>query len=169
MVKYLKKVYISKACILYMIFLLLGIYYFITSNLSVEQWVISTKYVGLYLNTAFFILILKRTNLFKSIYDFTKLRLGEEGYTKLLIQSLFANICMYLLFTFIPFFILSLDKNINYTILLMYVLVVTVGQFINEIIVLLVIYFNKSTAYLLFIFCSYATIVYAVFPSLFFG
>lgn len=167
MVKLLKNVYFSKTGILYLLFLLLGIYYFITSELSVDQWVVSTKYVGLYLNTAFFLFTLKRTNLYKWIYDFSKIRLEEQGYTKLLIDSLAVNLCMYVMLTFLPFFILSIDKHINYTVLLLYILVIIIGQLINEILVLFVIYYRKSTIYLLFVFSSYSFIVYAVLPYIF--
>lgn len=167
MVKCLKYVYFSKTGLLYLLFLLLGIYYFITSELSVDQWIVSTKYVGLYLNTAFFIFILKRTNFYKSTYDFTKVRLGEQRYSEFLIHSLTVNLCLYVVFTFLPFFILSINKSMNYTVLLIYILVIIVGQFINEMIVLFVIYYQKSTAYLLFVFSSYSFIVYAVMPFIF--
>lgn len=97
MIDLLKRVYYSKESLLLLFGITFGIVASLASLMTIDMWLASTKFIGLYLNTIYFLLIIKRVKLFKSIKVYMHVRLTDIAYTKFLITSLGIHCVLYLL------------------------------------------------------------------------
>ena len=77
-----------------------------------------------------------------------KIRLKDEGFTLFLIKSIFINILIYFVMTYSVFFY-NLFFCKDYLLLFLYFLINLLMQFINECIIMFILYKNKSAALLL--------------------
>lgn len=161
----LKKVYISPTMILYIIMLSIGFIYFFVSEMDIAEWLYSSKYIGLYSNSIFFIFMIKRANLFKSISQSMRIRLKDEGYTIFLIKSLLINIAIYFILTY-GIFIPYMFHTVNLYLLILYLIIMLVTQFINECLMLIVIYFNKTSYIFLIILLSYSLVQFIILANI---
>lgn len=148
MVDILKKTYINKYILLFTITTCLSFYFFYVSNLSLDVWLFTSKYIFIYSNIVFSIFALKRISLIKAVSTHMKIRLKDEGFTLFLIKSIFINILIYFVMTYSIFFY-NLFFCKDYMLLFLYFLINLLMQFINECIIMFILYKNKSAALLL--------------------
>lgn len=157
MIKLTKKIYFHTTLLLYVPCLFLGLYYFLISEMNVVEWFYSSKFIGLYTNSVFFLFIVRRVNVYKAVRIPMQLRLQDEKYRMFLIKSLFLNLIIYLLTVYL-IFVLHLSSNDNFHLLIIYFGVVLLSQFFNECLILFVIYKNLSNFYLgILIFVNFIT------------
>lgn len=138
-----KKIYINKVLVVYILCALFGIYFFLISEMTLVEWLFSSKYIGLYLNSIYVLFIVKRVNLYKSVSVLMRIRLKDEKYTKFLIQSLFLHLALYFALVYLPF-LFGFSTHDYLHLFVLYFVSCFIIQFINEIIILLVIYKNLS-------------------------
>lgn len=147
MVELAKKIYLNKISVIYIFCICLGIHYFLISEMDIATWLFSSKYIGLYMNLIYFLFIVKRVNLYNSIHYPMKLRMQDEKYTAFLIKSLLLNLFIYFILVYFPFLLCSMG-DYNLTLLFIYFGVVIIAQFINECLILMIVYKHLSSYWL---------------------
>lgn len=162
----LKEIYLSRWFFIYLIFLMLGLYYFLSSELALDIWLYNTNFFYLYFKLVFVVFIARRINLYKSTKYLTMIRLGDDGYSFFLIKSFIYNLLLRLIMiygAFVPFVfnITSISR------LGLYFLISLIVEIINEIIVMIVIYKGYSTRYVSIIFINYVITYFFVIITIF--
>lgn len=143
--KFIVYSYKTKFLILWGFIILFEWFYFITSNCTLDNWLISTKYIGIYLNTIYFLIVVDRTKLFKSIRDLTILRIGKSKYFEFLVKAALIDVLLYISSVYLPLLILSKFTIQSIIVLTIYFIIVIVQMVIIQQINLFVIFFKKSS------------------------
>lgn len=139
----LKKIYFNKIAILFLLSICLGLYYFLISEMTLVEWLYSSKYIGLYINSFWFLFIVKRVNLYQTLHIPMRVRMNDEQYTKFLIQSFILHLSLYLILVYVPFMIGFSPNDLLY-LLMKYFCSLLIVQLLNEFIIFFIIYKNLS-------------------------
>lgn len=105
----MKKVYVSKTFVVFLLGITLALYYFVASDTKDGYWHYTLKFNAYYITPIYLILIAKRLYIFKTIVDLTKIRLEKKGMFKFLFHTSCLHIVLYTFITNIPFILFSLS------------------------------------------------------------
>lgn len=147
MISLTKKTYWNSTLILYLGCALFGVYYYFTSECDVVEWFFSSRYMGIYTNSVFFLFTIKRVHLYHALHIPLRIRLKEEGYTIFLIQSLFIHLGLYMVFLYAPFAIAIIQTQL-WDYLFFYFGIVLTMQFVCELMILFILEKQLSAYYL---------------------
>lgn len=163
----LRKSFCNWKVIIFILFQLRGIYSFLISDFYLEQWLIVTNYIPLYLMTSYFLITLSRIKLFLETSELTRIRLQDEGYSKYLVKSFWNSILIFFIVIYLPYIIIG-AFTIKYPILLIiYFSIILTQQLLNEMIIFYVIYNRKSSLYIVITLFNQLFVKYFIFAILF--